>query len=198
VPSQAVGHERGQGPDADRESRTVKDDHARSLARCFPGQAIRLKLGLALASVLLGIGLFAPVITLEKLLFVTSTFSLVSGAVQLLLEGQLFLFLVVAAFSIVLPVIKIIVLFRFLSADLGRNGALHRYVHWIHLYGRWSMLDVFVVAILVVSVKLGVLASVQMRYGLYAFAASVLLTMAVTARIVSLSEALESGAGDRR
>jgi len=56
----------------------------------------------------------------------------------------------------------------------------------MHLYGKWSMLDVFVVAVLVVSVKLGAIASVEMRYGLYAFAAAVILTMYVTARVVSL------------
>ena len=48
------------------------------------------------------------------------------------------------------------------------------------------MLDVFVVAVLVVVVKLGAIASVQMEPGLYAFAGSVLLTMYITARIVSL------------
>ena len=36
------------------------------------------------------------------------------------------------------------------------------------------MLDVFVVALLLVSVKLGVLAKVDVHYGLYAFATSVL------------------------
>jgi paraquat-inducible protein A len=57
----------------------------------------------------------------------------------------------------------------------------------MHLYGKWSMLDVFVVAVLVVAVKLGAIADVEMRFGLYAFAASVLLTMFITARIVALT-----------
>jgi paraquat-inducible protein A len=49
------------------------------------------------------------------------------------------------------------------------------------------MLDVFVVAVLVVAVKLGAIADVEMRYGLYAFAGSVLLTMLITSSIVSLT-----------
>jgi paraquat-inducible protein A len=57
----------------------------------------------------------------------------------------------------------------------------------MHLYGKWSMLDVFVVAVLVVAVKLGAIADVEMRFGLYAFAASVLLTMFITSRIVGLT-----------
>jgi paraquat-inducible protein A len=48
-----------------------------------------------------------------------------------------------------------------------------------------------VVAVLVVAVKLGAIAQVEMRYGLYAFAASVLLTMLVTARVVVLAERVE-------
>jgi paraquat-inducible protein A len=49
------------------------------------------------------------------------------------------------------------------------------------------MLDVFVVAVLVVAVKLGAIVDVEMRYGLYAFAGSVLLTMFITARVVTLA-----------
>ena len=42
------------------------------------------------------------------------------------------------------------------------------------------MLDVFVVAILVASIKLGALAKVEIHYGLYTFATSVLLIMLTT------------------
>ena len=57
----------------------------------------------------------------------------------------------------------------------------------MHLFGKWSMLDVFVVAVLVVTVKLGAIASVEARYGLYAFTVAVFLTMYVTARVVRLT-----------
>ena len=56
----------------------------------------------------------------------------------------------------------------------------------MHLYGKWSMLDVFVVAVLLASVKLAGLAQVEIHSGLYAFAASVLLTMLITARVTCL------------
>ena len=65
---------------------------------------------------------------------------------------------------------------------------LIRHLHWMHLYGKWSMLDVFVVAVLLASVKLGALAQVQIHSGLYAFAASVLLTMLITARVTYLTQ----------
>ncbi len=53
------------------------------------------------------------------------------------------------------------------------------------------MLDAFVVAILVVSLKLGALARVQMHYGLYALAAAVVLSMLAAARVLSLEYRLD-------
>jgi paraquat-inducible protein A len=94
---------------------------------------------------------------------------------------------IIAGFSVVLPILKLVLLFRILGLDHLERDRLAHYLHWMHLYGKWSMLDVFVVAILVVAVKLGAIADVQMRFGLYAFAASVLLTMFVTARVVALT-----------
>ena len=42
------------------------------------------------------------------------------------------------------------------------------------------MLDGFVVAVIVVSVKLGVLATAEPRRGIYVFGAAILVSMAVT------------------
>ncbi len=50
----------------------------------------------------------------------------------------------------------------------------------IEALGRWSMLDVFVVALLVVTTKLGILADVEVHAGIYFFAASVLASMAAS------------------
>jgi hypothetical protein len=49
------------------------------------------------------------------------------------------------------------------------------------------MPDVFVGPVLVLAVKLGAIVDVGTRYGLYAFAASVLLTMFIATRVVSLA-----------
>jgi paraquat-inducible protein A len=111
---------------------------------------------------------------------------------ELLREGKIFLFILITAFSIVLPLLKLGLLYRLVSHSPASATRLQRYLHWMHAYGKWSMLDVFVVAVLVVAVKLGAIASVQMHYGLYAFAGSVLLTMLLTARIVILIERLEN------
>ena len=128
---------------------------------------------------------------MQKFVLIENTFSVFSGVIQLLKEGHIFLFFVITGFSILLPLLKIGVLYQLLSMKEDHAGQLDRYLHWMHLYGKWSMLDVFVVAVLVVAVKLGAIASVDMRFGLYAFAAAVILTMYVTAKVVNLTHRLE-------
>jgi paraquat-inducible protein A len=153
----------------------------------YPAKARQLRLYIWIASILLFIGLLAPIITLSKFVLIQNTFSVLSGVIELMREGQIFLFLVITGFSVVLPVLKLIVLYRLVSKNVAANEKLKKLLHWMHLYGKWSMLDVFVVAVLVVAVKLGAIADVEMRYGLYAFATSVLLTMFITAQIVGLT-----------
>lgn len=144
------------------------------------------------------VGLAAPIITLKKFVLIENTFSVLSGALALLEEGQLFLFAVIAGFSVVLPVLKILLLDKLLRPTGGDAGRYEKHLHWMHLYGRWSMLDVFVVAVLVGAVKLGAIASVELRFGLYSFAAAVMLTMYVTARVVGLTSGSRGDAQDPR
>ena len=152
-----------------------------------PKKSRQLRYLIGVAALLLAVGLVAPIATLTKFILVENTFSVLSGVVTLFREGQFFLFLLITAFSVVLPIMKLGVLYRLVSRSDAMREKTRRLLHWMHLYGKWSMLDVFVVAVLVVSVKLGAIANVEMRYGLYAFAASVMLTMIITATIVSLS-----------
>jgi paraquat-inducible protein A len=157
------------------------------IPEAYPQKARTLRLLVALAMLLLAVGLVAPIVTLNRFILVHNTFSVLSGVVALLREGQYFLFLLLTGFSVVLPVLKLAVLYRLVSRNTATHERMKRLLHWMHLYGKWSMLDVFVVAVLVVSVKLGAIVNVEMRYGLYAFAASVLLTMFVTARVAGLA-----------
>lgn len=158
-----------------------------SIASNYPLESKFLRVVLVITCVLLAVGLVSPIITINKFVLIENTFSVHSGVIQLLKEGKIFLFIVITGFSIMLPLLKIAVLFTLLSIKEAGAGKLERYLHWMHVYGKWSMLDVFVVAVLVVAVKLGAIATVEMRYGLYFFAAAVVLSMLVTARVVSLT-----------
>lgn len=164
-----------------------------SIAKNHPREAIWLRVVLGVIFLLLCVGLVSPIITLNKFVLIENTFSVFSGVSELLKEGQIFLFIIITGFSIVLPILKVIVLTVLLSAKQDKAHKLDKYLRWMHLYGKWSMLDVFVVAVMVVAVKLGAVASVDMRYGLYLFAAAVILTMYVTARVVSLTNNVNEG-----
>ena len=142
---------------------------------------------LFLATGLLAVGVNLPMLTISQFIVMETSFSVVSGIYQLLLNGQILLFLLVALFSLVLPVLKIVALFRILRVKHGNPVVVSRYLHLMHEYGRWSMLDVLVVAVLIVAVKLGTIASIEIHIGLYVFAAAVLLIMYVTNRVVRLT-----------
>jgi paraquat-inducible protein A len=142
---------------------------------------------LILASILFAFGIFLPMMTLSKFFIIKNSFSVISGILELLQKGQILLFLIVSGFSIVLPILKIAVLFKLLSNMSRKSEKIKFYLKLMHDYGRWAMLDVMVVAILIVTVKLGAVASIQVHSGLYVFGSAVLLIMLITHRVVKLS-----------
>ena len=105
-----------------------------------------------------------------------------------ILNGQILLFIAVAGFSVVLPIMKIMVLFKLLSIKLTNNHKTQRYLHLMQEYGSWAMLDVMVVAVLIVTVKLGPIVSIKVHSGLFGFGAAVLLIMLITQKVVALTK----------
>lgn len=159
-----------------------------TLSSRHPGKDILIKFLLFLSTMLLLVGIFAPMMTLSKFVWIENRFSLFAGTLQLFTDGQYLLFLILLIFSIVLPVAKLILLFRFWHADSESRGQLEHFMNWISHYGKWSMLDVFVVALLLVIVKLGVLATVEVHYGIYMYACAGLLIMVTTTIISSIAK----------
>ena len=149
---------------------------------------IPLLLGLLIvAAILFALGIFLPMLTLSKFIVIKNSFSVVSGVVELLQNGQILVFIIVTSFSIVLPIFKIAFLFKLLRTLNSVSLKTEKYLYLMHEYGRWAMLDVMVVAILIVTVKLGAVASIQVHSGLYVFGSSVLLIMLITHRVVKLT-----------
>ncbi|MET0070367.1 MAG: paraquat-inducible protein A [Candidatus Thiodiazotropha sp.] len=150
----------------------------------IPHRSVRwLRLLLLLASCLLVAGLSLPMLTLTKFLFIANSFSVISGIMALLQRDHWFLFILVGLFSVVLPVIKIVLLFLLLQLRDFNSTRYLRLLKLMHDYGRWGMLDVLVVAVMVVAVKLDVIAEIEIHAGLYLFAAAVLLIMFITHRV---------------
>ena len=154
--------------------------------KIIDNEANILKGLLLLTSLLLAVGIVTPMMTISKFVVVTNTFSVFSGIMELFDKGQYILFIVLSGFSIVVPVIKIYILFILVNQKTTPTNKVKKYLHLMHDYGRWAMLDVLVVAVLIVTVKLGAIASIQVHSGLYIFGAAVLLIMTITHRVVVL------------
>ena len=156
----------------------------RSEAIRRPLEGLVVNLSLLAALGLLLAGLTWPVLTLEKFYFFENTVSLWSALMQLISEQEWGLVAILGLFSVVFPVLKLLWLFVLWNLESATSSAHHRHLHWLAVFARWSMLDVFVVALLVVSVKLGALAQAHVEAGIYAFAASVVLTIVLSGWIV--------------
>lgn len=129
------------------------------------------------AAACLVLGLTLPVVRLTHLYFWTDTHSLLSVIAALYQGGELFLAAVIFVFSVLFPVFKLVYLLAaevFAGARFARGGTVLRRLEWL---GRWSMLDVLVLALLVFYAKATGLAEAVALPGIYFFAASVLLTM---------------------
>ncbi len=107
--------------------------------------------------------------------------TIMSGIITLAKEGMLPLSVLVFIASILVPLLKIIGLLFLLLSIQGRwnVGPHHRTILYriIEFVGRWSMLDIFVITILVALVDLGAIAQIIPGAGATAFGAVVILTM---------------------
>ncbi len=120
-------------------------------------------------------------------MLVTRTFgqvqegTIIGGAIELIEYGAWFVAFVVIFASVVIPVAKFVAIAALI---LGvRNGSRLSAHRRMQLYevtefiGRWSMIDVFVVAILTALVQLGFIASINPGPAAVCFALSVVFTM---------------------
>lgn len=123
------------------------------------------------------LGLTLPVVKFTHLYFWTDTHSLASIIAALYRAGELFLAGVIVLFSIVFPVFKLVYIAAagtLANSPAARRNRLLQRISWL---GKWSMLDVLVLALLVFYAKSTALADAVALPGIYFFAASVALTM---------------------
>ena len=107
--------------------------------------------------------------------------TIIGGVILLYLTGSWHLALIVLIASVMIPLAKLMAL-AYLLVTVQRRSAksnrervrLYRLVEFI---GRWSMLDVFVIAFVVALVQLKPLMAAQPRAGILFFAAVVILTI---------------------
>ena len=107
-----------------------------------------------------------------------------SGVKGLWEDGLWGIALIVLTASILVPLLKLASLGLLIGAvhwkSTRHRRALTKLYVFIKFIGRWSMLDVFLVAFLAGAVQFGALASVHAAPGIIAFAAAVVLTVFAT------------------
>jgi paraquat-inducible protein A len=112
---------------------------------------------------------------------VNSESTIWDGCVTLFQEGQHFVAAVVFLASILFPLLKLVGLVYLVATAKSRSSRHRLERTWIYrtidVIGPWSMLDVFLLAVLVALVKFGQLATVLPGRGLAAFTAVVVLTI---------------------
>lgn len=104
--------------------------------------------------------------------------NLLTGVAALWGQGYWFVGTVVFACSVLLPPLKLAALWLLsLNALLARHHHRARLYQLVDFLGRWGMLDVLLVAMLVAFVKLGDLINIHAGPGLVAFTLLVLLSL---------------------
>lgn len=145
---------------------------------------------LAAAWIFLIAGYALPVMAIKKLAFWDNDYSLLQGTWAIFKEGDYFIAAIIFLFSIVFPSAKLLLLALLWYLPV-RPARRDRALRWMHHLGRWSMLDVFVVAVLLVMSKASFMVSVQPRIGVYLFTAAIVLSMVLTFRIDQLKSRYE-------
>jgi paraquat-inducible protein A len=107
--------------------------------------------------------------------------TILGGVVEFVESGFWPLALIVFAASVAVPMLKLVGLsLMLLGIRRGARGRLRqrtRLYRVIEVLGRWSMIDVFVVAVLIALVRFGILASINAEVGAACFGGVVILTM---------------------
>jgi paraquat-inducible protein A len=142
------------------------------------------------AYLLAAVALYLPANTLP-IMATASTFTgreghtILGGIIELWHTGSWDLALIVFIASIAVPILKIVALTLLALTAWRRSrwrqaerATLYRVIETV---GHWSMLDVFVVVLLVGMVRFGAFASVEPGPGLLAFGGVVVLTMLASA-----------------
>lgn len=107
--------------------------------------------------------------------------TILSGVVVLLDSGSYVVAIIVFVASICIPLVKFVVIAGLALSlqydwDIS-NHTRHRLHALTEFIGRWSMIDVFVVAVLAALIQLGAIITIVPGVGINAFAVSVIFTM---------------------
>ena len=172
--------------------------HPNSLAAVARGPDRMLGWLVLIAGVLLLLGWTMPIMTVNKLWFLSERISILEGAATLWHQGSYLFCAVIVVFSVIFPILKLgFALYLWYRVD-ARSAALGHSLGWIERMGRWSMLDVFIVALTVVAIKVSLITDVAIHAGIYAFTAAIVLSLIAVQRMTALARRVVAHGVDAR
>lgn len=117
-----------------------------------------------------------PVLEIEQLGYVHES-SILGGIFDLFAHGSLFVGIVVLLFSIVFPLAKIVLLLELSLLELLERKHKAWTLRLMEHLGKWSMMDVLLLAFLVMMVKVGEMVEFHLGPAVLAFMACVAMSM---------------------
>ena len=142
---------------------------------------------LLIAAVCLIAGVTLPVVVVREFFLYRQELSVIDGVHALFDAGDWLLATVLALFSIILPMVKILVLLVLWWRSREAQPPRGRLMKALEASGRWAMLDVFVVALVIVQLKASVFIDGHVAGAVYPFLTAVGLT-AYAAQSVSRAQ----------
>ena len=124
----------------------------------------------------LALGLVLPLVRFEKLYFFSETPSLIGIVTSLWSQGSPALALVIALLSIVFPIAKLIGIAVEATAPSPGGRQDRAVARLLPILGKWSMMDVMLVALVIVAAKTSGMATAFTQPGLWFYAASAVMT----------------------
>ena len=169
------------------DSKSVKNKHKVVCPRCGAAMHLRLPKSISrtwaflIASIIMYIPAnMLPIMTVQSM-GKGEPHTIVGGIIVLIDSDMLPIAFVVFVASLMVPLLKMVgIAFLLISVQYRWQVTPHhrtKMFRIIEFVGRWSMLDIFMISILVAMVNLGGLAKVYADAGATAFAAVVVLTM---------------------
>lgn len=164
----------------------MPDQPTRSLhqqnPRCYDVPLLIAGSGAALV-----VGLSLPFMSLKQLIFWQDEYTLFTSIKGMWEAEHYALAGIIFFFSIVFPFAKVLAL---VAAWYVRMPAekRDRMLHWLGMLGKWSMLDVFVIAILIVLTQSKGVVDARAQSGLYVFSLAILLSMVTSIRVERLAK----------
>ena len=129
------------------------------------------------------VGLYAPAITVSSFYFFTTEYSIMTGINSLFETGHPVIGYLILTVSVFFPLGKIILGLIGLAVYETSPSLTRRMVSALSALSKWSMLDVFAIALTVVVINGRLLSTADLQVGIVLFASGVLLSSFAFSRL---------------